>query len=294
MTSGGRSFVIAQVDRWEPADHQTHVLRAAASRGLGAHLLVVTPARSRAARARRRALGAVQVDAPRRRPLDFASSNGQTCAPRWLHSRSGPTPRGTSSTALREAVRQRPLGPAWLRALSRSRRAGGEPDVGVRQPSALVGGCATTPGAGQGRRWGSTWPPPPGAVHVTLNVNGRGAPAVARPAHDAARRAARAPRAHRREEGLRPRAVRRVHGARRAACASTRVSPLAVQYDGRAGHHHRGPSRRGGTLHPMQAAFLEHDGLQCGYLHAGADSLGHRPAARGAGAQTDHDISRGG
>ncbi len=42
-----------------------------------------------------------------------------------------------------------------------------------------------------------------------------GRPALARPAHHPARRAARAPRAHRYQEGLRPRAMRRLHRAGR-------------------------------------------------------------------------------
>ena len=44
---------------------------------------------------------------------------------------------------------------------------------------------------------------------------------------------------------------------------------LAVQADGRASHDHRGPGRPRRTLHPVQEAFREHHGLQCGYCTPG-------------------------
>ena len=39
----------------------------------------------------------------------------------------------------------------------------------------------------------------------------------------------------------------------------------------------------GDELHPVQAAFVEHDGFQCGYCTPGPDLLGGRDARRGRG-----------
>ncbi|RVU14127.1 (2Fe-2S)-binding protein [Methylobacterium oryzihabitans] len=44
---------------------------------------------------------------------------------------------------------------------------------------------------------------------------------------------------------------------------------LAVQCDGRTVTTIEGLAAPGGTLHPMQAAFREHHGLQCGYCTPG-------------------------
>ncbi len=54
-----------------------------------------------------------------------------------------------------------------------------------------------------------------------------------------------------------------VDGERIISCLA-----LAVQYEGRCDHHHRGPERASG-LHPLQQAFVEHDGFQCGYCTPG-------------------------
>ncbi len=43
---------------------------------------------------------------------------------------------------------------------------------------------------------------------------------------------------------------------------------LAVQYRGPRDHHRRGAGERG-RLHPLQRAFIEHDGFQCGYCTPG-------------------------
>jgi xanthine dehydrogenase YagT iron-sulfur-binding subunit len=54
-----------------------------------------------------------------------------------------------------------------------------------------------------------------------------------------------------------------VDGERIVSCLA-----LAVQYDGRAITTVEGLSGEGG-LHPLQAAFVEHDGFQCGYCTPG-------------------------
>ena len=54
-----------------------------------------------------------------------------------------------------------------------------------------------------------------------------------------------------------------VDGERILSCLA-----LAVQYDGREVTTVEGLSN-GGELHPLQAAFVEHDGFQCGYCTPG-------------------------
>ena len=54
-----------------------------------------------------------------------------------------------------------------------------------------------------------------------------------------------------------------VDGERILSCLA-----LAVQYDGRAVTTVEGLAH-GGELHPLQAAFVEHDGFQCGYCTPG-------------------------
>jgi xanthine dehydrogenase YagT iron-sulfur-binding subunit len=54
-----------------------------------------------------------------------------------------------------------------------------------------------------------------------------------------------------------------VEGERILACLA-----LAVQYEGRSVTTIEGLSD-GGTLHPLQQAFIEHDGFQCGYCTPG-------------------------
>jgi xanthine dehydrogenase YagT iron-sulfur-binding subunit len=44
---------------------------------------------------------------------------------------------------------------------------------------------------------------------------------------------------------------------------------LAVQYEGRAITSIEGLSKEHGALHPLQQAFIEHDGFQCGYCTPG-------------------------
>jgi xanthine dehydrogenase YagT iron-sulfur-binding subunit len=55
-----------------------------------------------------------------------------------------------------------------------------------------------------------------------------------------------------------------VDGTRVLSCLT-----LAVQADGREVQTIEGLAARGGGLHPLQEAFIEHDGFQCGYCTPG-------------------------
>ena len=100
-----------------------------------------------------------------------------------------------------------------------------------------------------------------------LHGERHGTRARTRHAHHAARRLARAPASHRHQEGLRPRPVRRLHGDRRRA-ADQFLPDAGRHARGRQHHHDRGPGTPD-NLHPMQAAFVKHDGYQCGYCTPG-------------------------
>ena len=93
------------------------------------------------------------------------------------------------------------------------------------------------------------------AAHDALSKRQSSA-AARRPATSAPRLPARRLRS-RHEEGLRPRPVRRVHGARRRRRVNSCLS-LAVMHEGDEITTIEGSARRT-TLHPMQAAFVEHE-----------------------------------
>jgi xanthine dehydrogenase YagT iron-sulfur-binding subunit len=54
---------------------------------------------------------------------------------------------------------------------------------------------------------------------------------------------------------------------------------LAIRYEGSEITTIEGLAENG-DIHPVQAAFIEHDGFQCGYCTPGADLLGDRDGAR--------------
>jgi xanthine dehydrogenase YagT iron-sulfur-binding subunit len=79
-----------------------------------------------------------------------------------------------------------------------------------------------------------------------------------------------------------------VDGARILSCLA-----LAVQYEGRSVVTIEGLTGDGG-LHPLQQAFVEHDGLQCGYCTPGqiCSALGmFAEVARGAPSAATADVS---
>ena len=103
---------------------------------------------------------------------------------------------------------------------------------------------------------------------VTMTVNGKKADRRSREPHAAGAVPARASRSHRHACRLRHQPVRRLrrhvdgylgqelHHARGAGRRRQR-------------HDHRGPRRADGELHPMQEAFRENHGLQCGFCTPG-------------------------
>ena len=79
-----------------------------------------------------------------------------------------------------------------------------------------------------------------------------------------------------------------VDGERIVSCLA-----LAVQYDGRSVTTIEGLAEQG-ELHPLQLAFIEHDGFQCGYCTPGqiCSAVGMMAELkRGAPSHVTHDIS---
>jgi xanthine dehydrogenase YagT iron-sulfur-binding subunit len=92
-----------------------------------------------------------------------------------------------------------------------------------------------------------------------------------------------------------------VDGRRMLSCLT-----LAAQFDGRDVTTIEGLAAAGGELHPLQAAFIEHDGFQCGYCtpgqicsaigmlaeyHAGLPSAVTTDLAAPVGELTDEEIA---
>ena len=67
---------------------------------------------------------------------------------------------------------------------------------------------------------------------------------------------------------------------------------LAASCDGAQGHDHRGPGQDG-KLHPMQEAFRQHHGLQCGFCTPGMIMAAVDLAQRKGGKLDEHTIREG-
>ncbi len=115
----------------------------------------------------------------------------------------------------------------------------------------------------------STTPATPTPKSFAFTAERHAARPRSRPAHHPARCAAREPAIlSGTKKGCDPRPVRRLHGHRRRA-----AHQLLPDARGDARGRQRSPRIEGlGTpdeLHPMQAAFVKHDGYQCGYCTPG-------------------------
>ena len=102
---------------------------------------------------------------------------------------------------------------------------------------------------------------------LELSVDGQPLSALVEPGRTAPPGPARRPRPDRHEGGLRRLRVRRVHGPRRRP-AGELVLLSRAPGRGPRDHDRRGPRRRG-RLHPLQRAFLEGGGIQCGFCTPG-------------------------
>ena len=103
---------------------------------------------------------------------------------------------------------------------------------------------------------------------ITLNINGQNRRVDVMKqetlAHDAALQAG----ADRHQARLRPRGMRRVHGAHRRCAALFVLDPDALGAR-QEGHDDRRPRGADGTLHPVQRGVVEEQGFQCAFCMPG-------------------------
>ena len=107
----------------------------------------------------------------------------------------------------------------------------------------------------------------PGAVPITLNINGKPVNAHRRTARHPARRAAQSSGPDRRQARLRPRHLRRLHRHPRRQ-ERLQLHRARHRCAGQGHRDHRRPRRRG-KLHPVSAAFVEQRRAAVRLLHAG-------------------------
>ena len=138
-----------------------------------------------------------------------------------------------------------------------------------------AGVLAKAPGRGPGRVNAVG----PGAVPITLNVNGQAAAARDRAARHAARRAAHARRPHGQQARLRPRRLRRLHDDRRRP-DGLRVFDARDRGPGQEDPH-RGRARLGQRPAASRAAGVLRQGRpDVRLLHAGVRHGERRPARK--------------
>ena len=111
-------------------------------------------------------------------------------------------------------------------------------------------------------------------VPVSIVVNGRRYDPRGRTAAAARSLHSRSRRPDRHEGRLRHQPVRRLHGAPRRRRVRS-CTALAVQADGSDGHHDRGARANGASFIPLQEAFWNKHGLQCGFCTPGMIMAAH-------------------
>ena len=114
-------------------------------------------------------------------------------------------------------------------------------------------------------------------MQVQLKVNGKRVTVDVAAQHAAGAGAARAPPADRHPRRLRHRPVRRLHRASSNGRAVKSCNMLAAQAGGAEITTIEGLAQPDGTMHPMQAAFKECHGLQCGFCTPGHGDERDRP-----------------
>jgi len=262
----GTTFVLAHVERWGATPAEEAGLRAEL-RGLGAELVIVTPTE---------AIHFGPDDAPTRLlpsgPLPPAKGlkvqviDAAQMA-RWSQSAESPEdpPARMVLDALRaagEALRTRPPVNAGF-----SRRELLVTSLVSAFALALFDGCTTARPTPEPTAQALSGTPAPGMVDITLKINGASHPLRIEPRVtllDALREQLGLTGSKKGcDMGQCGACTVLADGKRINACLA-----LAVQYEGREITTIEGLAH-GDELHPVQAAFLEHDAFQCGYCTPG-------------------------
>ena len=126
----------------------------------------------------------------------------------------------------------------------------------------------------------------PATENITLTINGQERRLAVAPWTHAARSPARVSRSDGQQKRLRPRPVRRVHGARQRTARALLPHHGRDQGWGRSDHHRRVWWGRTARSTPCSRRFVDCDAFQCGYCTPGQILLGggddpRRPRALG-------------